>query len=106
MTEAALTRSSFVGGTPPRFAAQAFDMAVGDVAVVDNGTGAIIIRLDGITAPDPENPQTAAQKQAAAKNAAAGISQDIFDAFAGAVQSRTDVVINQSAINAVNAQFQ
>jgi peptidyl-prolyl cis-trans isomerase D len=106
MTEAALTRRSFVGGTPPRFAAQAFDMAVGDVAVVDNGTGAIIIRLDGITAADPEDPQTAAQKQAAAENAAAGISQDIFDAFAGAVQSRTDVVINQSAINAVNAQFQ
>ena len=106
MTEAALTRSSFVGGTPPRFAAQAFDMAVGDVAVVDNGTGAIIIRLDGITAADPEDPQTAAQKQAAAENAAAGISQDIFDAFAGAVQSRTDVVINQSAINAVNTQFQ
>jgi peptidyl-prolyl cis-trans isomerase D len=81
-------------------------MAVGDVAVVDNGTGAIIIRLDGITAPDPEDPQTAAQKQAAAENAAAGISQDIFDAFAAAMQSRTDVVINQSAINAVNAQFQ
>ena len=81
-------------------------METGSAKVVDNGTNAIIVRLDGITAADTADPQTAAQKQAAAEQAAAGISQDIFDAFAIAVQNRTEVTLNQSAVNAVNAQLQ
>lgn len=105
-TEAALTRRSFVGGTPPVFVSDVFDMETGDVRVLDNGTDAIIVRLDGITDADLTDEQTAAQQQAAAENAAAGISQDIFEAFAASVQGRTDVVINQAAVNAVNANFQ
>ena len=81
-------------------------MALGDVRVIDNGAGAIIVRLDGVAAADAEDPQTAASKEMAAETAAAGISQDIFDAFSNAVQVRTDVVINQAAVNAVNATLQ
>ena len=105
-TDANLTRRSFVGGTPPAFMTTVFDMSVGEVAVVDNGVGAIIVRVDGAAAPDADDPQTIAQKQSAAETAAAGISQDIFQAFSSAIQERTDVVINQAAVNAVNAQFQ
>ena len=105
-TEAALTRRSFVGGTPPVFMSEVFDMETGDVRVLDNGTDAIIVRLDGVSDADLTDEQTAAQKKAAAENAAAGISQDIFEAFAASVQGRTDVVINQAAVNAVNANFQ
>lgn len=104
--EPALTRRSFIGGTPPSFISEVFEMALGDVRVVDNGTDAIIVRLDGIAAADSADPQTAAEKASAAENAAAGISQDIFNAFSNAVQNRTDVEINQAAVNAVNASFQ
>jgi len=45
MTEAALTRTSFVGGTPPAFMTDVFAMETGDVRVIDNGTGAILVRL-------------------------------------------------------------
>jgi peptidyl-prolyl cis-trans isomerase D len=38
--------------------------------------------------------------------ASAGIAQDVFDAFAEAVRARTDVTIDQAAVNAVNAQMQ
>jgi peptidyl-prolyl cis-trans isomerase D len=105
-SETNLTRRSFVGGTPPVFISDVFDMALGDVRVIDNGAGAIIVRLDGVAAADAEDPQTAASKEMAAETAAAGISQDIFDAFSNAVQVRTDVVINQAAVNAVNATLQ
>jgi len=88
------------------FVSDVFDMETGDVRVLDNGTDAIIVRLDSITDADLTDEQTAAQQQAAAENAAAGISQDIFEAFAASVQGRTDVVINQAAVNAVNANFQ
>ena len=106
MTEAALTRTSFVGGTPPAFMTDVFAMETGDVRVIDNGTGAILVRLDGINAADNTDPQTAARRQAAGETAAAGISQDIFGAFSQAVQARTDVQINQAAVNAVHAQIQ
>lgn len=104
--EDALTRRSFIGGTPPAFVSEVFDMETGDVRVLDNGTDAIIVRLDGVSDADLTDEQTAAQQKAAAENAAAGISQDIFEAFAASVQGRTDVFINQAAVNAVNANFQ
>lgn len=105
-TDPKATRRSFINGTPPNFIADVFEMQTGDVAVIDNGTDVIIVRLDGISAPDQTDPQTAAQQQAAADQAAAGISQDIFEAFAATVQNRTDVTLNQAAVNAVNAQLQ
>lgn len=104
--EVGLTRRSFVGGTPPTFLRRVFEMSLGDVRVIDNGTDAIIVRLDGIAAPDADDAATAAEKQLTAETAAAGISQDIFNAFSAAVQNRTDVVINQAAVNAVNATLQ
>uniref|UniRef100_UPI004048041F peptidyl-prolyl cis-trans isomerase n=2 Tax=Yoonia sp. TaxID=2212373 RepID=UPI004048041F len=105
-TDPAATRRSFINGTPADFMTQVFEMAVGDVKVIDNDAGAIIVRLDGIAAADESDPQVAAQKQAASDQAISGISQDIFEAFANAVQNRTDVVIDQAAVNAVNAQLQ
>ena len=104
--EQGLTRRSFVAGTPPVFMTEVFEMAVGDVRVIDNGAGAILVRLDGIAAADTSDPQNAAQKEATAEVAAAGIAQDVFEAYSNAVQMRTDVQINQAAVNAVNAQLQ
>ena len=105
-TQRAATRRSFINGTPADFMTQVFKMDVGDVNVIDTDAGAIIVRLDGIAAADANDPQVAAQKQAASDQAISGISQDIFEAFANAVQNRTDVVIDQAAVNAVNAQLQ
>jgi len=101
-----LTRRSFVEGTPPVFMTEVFDMAMGEVKVIDNGTGAIIVRLDGTAAPDMEDAQTQAEQRAVRQQVAAGISQDIFEAFAADLQVRTDVRINQTAINALNARLQ
>lgn len=105
-TESNLTRRSFVEGTPENFMTDVFEMADGDVQVVDNGTTAIIVRVDKTTQPDPTDPRTAADKEVAANAAAAGMSQDIFEAFAAALQARTDVNINQATVNAVHAQLQ
>ncbi len=104
--EANMTRTTFVPGTPPAFLSDVFDMETGETRVIDNGLGAIIVRLDSINAADSEDPQLAAQIAATAEITNAGIAQDIFDAYAAQVQSRTDIEINQSAVNALHAQFQ
>ncbi|WP_377505884.1 SurA N-terminal domain-containing protein [Octadecabacter sp. R77987] len=105
--EAGQTRRGFIEGTPPGFLESVFEMATGDVAVVDRaGNGAIIVRLDAIAAPDTADETVAAQQAQIAETAAAGIAQDIFEIFNRDVQIRTDVEINQNAVNAVHATFQ
>lgn len=105
-TEAVLTRQSFVAGTPQDFMSEVFKMSLGEVKVIDAGTTAIIVRLDAISPPDPANPQVVANRTQLAEAAAAGISQDLFAAFADTLQQATKVEINQAAVNAVHAQFQ
>ncbi|WP_296424284.1 peptidylprolyl isomerase [Yoonia sp.] len=106
LTEAELTRRSFVEGTPPDFNDALFEMAIGEVRVIDALDRAIIVRLDDIAPPDPQDATTIAQRESLAANAAAGIAQDIFDAYATQLRQQTDININQATVNAVNAQFQ
>lgn len=100
-----LTRRSFIEGTPPDFNDELFDMALGEVRVIDAADRALIVRLDNIAAPDLTDPSVIAQRDALAENARAGIAQDIFDAYAASVQQATQTSLNQQTINAVNAQF-
>ena len=106
LTEEGLTRRSFVEGTPPDFNVQLFGMTVGEVRVIDAENRALIVRLDDVAPPDLTDASVIAQRNALAENAAAGIAQDMFDAYATSLQQRTELNINQATINAVNAQFQ
>ena len=101
-----LTRRSFVEGTPPAFMLEVFNMDIGDTNVVDNGTGAIIVRLNRLAPPAADDPQTLAERESVAEIAVAGIAQDIFAAFAATVQNRTDIAIDQGVIRALHAQMQ
>ena len=106
LIEEGLTRRSFVEGTPPDFNAQLFDMTVGEIRVIDAEDRALIVRLDDIAPPNLTDPSVIAQRDALAENASAGIAQDMFDAYAASLQQRTELNIDQTTINAVNAQFQ
>lgn len=101
-----MTRRSFVAGTPSGFNERIFAMSVGEVAVVDAGDHAVIVRLDDISEPDPDDPTIVAQRAQLAANAAAGIAQDVFEHYADALRRQTTVTIDQTTVNAVNAQFQ
>ena len=106
VVEEGLTRRSFVEGTPPEFNAQIFEMAVGDVRVINSEDRALIVRLDDIAAPDLTDEAVLAQRETLGENARAGIAQDIFELYTDEVRQRTEQNINQTTINAVNAQFQ
>lgn len=105
-TETGLTRRSFVEGTPPGFMLEIFEMDVAATKVIDNANSAIIVRLDNVNAPNTADVQSLAERQSVGDAAAAGIAQDIFQAFSASVQGRTDVAIDQNVLNAVHAQFQ
>jgi len=106
MAENNLTRRSFVEGTPPGFMVDVFDMDIATTRVIENTNGAIIVRLDGILPPDVDHPAVAAEREQILASTAAGIAQDVFEAYGNEVQSRTDIQLDQNIINAIHAQFQ
>lgn len=101
-----LARTEFVEGTPPDFLTRAFALAAGDVAVIPHDDGAIILRIDAVTAPDPTDPAVIAARDMLHDETAAAVASDIFDAFAAAIQQGVDIQIDEAALNAVHASFQ
>ncbi|SEQ70652.1 peptidyl-prolyl cis-trans isomerase D [Loktanella sp. DSM 29012] len=101
-----LTRGSFVEGAPAGFMQEVFAMETSQVRALPTPDGALIVRLNRVTPADPDNERIAAQRDALSEQIAAGLAQDIYDAFANDVRMRTDVVIDQNAVNAVNSQMQ
>lgn len=106
IAEPPLTRRSFVEGTPPLFMTEVFEMEIGEVKVIPSVNNTLIVRLETIAPPDDGDPQTVAQREALGQSGSAGIAQDVFAAYADALRARTDVDIDQAAINAVNATMQ
>lgn len=106
IAEPALTRRSFVAGTPPTFMTEVFEMQIGDVKVIPSTNNALIVRLEATAPPDAEDPQTIADRRTVGDTAAQGIAQDIFDAYNSALRAQTDVQLDQATINAIHAQFQ
>ena len=101
-----LTRRSFVNGTPQGFIQRVFEMELGEVATIDAGNSAIIVRLEHMSIPSPDDASIAADLIALSETAAAGIAQDIFEIFNAEIQRDTDVAINPAAITAVHTSFQ
>ena len=103
--ENGLTRRGFVNGAPTNFLTEVFNMEVGNMMVLPNGADAIIVRLDAVTGADPEDEVFAAESAAIAESAGESLAQDIYELYTRTVQLRTDVSINDAAINAVHTNF-
>lgn len=99
------TRDAFIEGTPPSFMSQIFEMAKGDVRVIEGDESAFVVRLDDIVPADLGDPETASVNTALENQTAQSLAQDIFDAFTRTVQTSAGISVNQAAINAVHAQF-
>ena len=104
-TDRDLTRETFVDGTPEAFVPALFEMEPGEIRVVADETGAWIVRLDAVTPADQDSAEAQALKPLFAQQAAQGAADDVLDAFTRALTLDKGIEINQSAINAVHAQF-
>ncbi len=101
-----MDRAAFVPGTPPQFLTEIFEMEVGELRTLDSPDGLIVVRLNAITDPETDNPEVTALKAAITAQLSSGISQDVFAAYAQALQGMYPTQINQQALNAVHASFQ
>ena len=106
IVETGQDRSAFVPGTPAEFMPQVFQMQPGELRVIPDTAGLVLVRLDGVTMPSPDAPEVASVADGITQQLSAGISQDIFEAYAQSLQAMYSVTINQQALNAVHAQMQ
>ncbi|MBS1301671.1 peptidyl-prolyl cis-trans isomerase [Loktanella sp. SALINAS62] len=106
VTQQGLTRGSFVEDTPDTFMQTVFEMDTAEVRALPTADGALIVRLNAITPADLGSDRLTAQAEMLAEQVSAGLAQDLYDAFANDVRQRTDIVIDQTVVNAVNAQMQ
>ena len=104
-TETGLTRSGFVGDAPDDLVSTAFEMSEGEWRVIRGEESSFIVRLDAIALPDLQDEQIAARLSQFEAGVTQAISADILDAYAAAIENRVGIELDQSAINAVHAQF-
>ena len=70
------------------------------------GDGRIfVVKLDAVRPPDPDD-QDLQQLREAADRRPSGVGQDLFQVLANDIRRRAGLEIDQSAVNAVHANFQ
>jgi peptidyl-prolyl cis-trans isomerase D len=101
-----MDRAAFVPNTPPQFLTEVFEMEVGELRTLDSPEGLIVVRLNAIEAPATDDPEITSLKAAITAQLSSGISQDVFAAYAQALQTMYPTQIDQQALNAVHVNFQ
>ncbi|MCW8841931.1 MAG: SurA N-terminal domain-containing protein [Rhodobacteraceae bacterium] len=105
-TETGILRNGFVPDTPAGFLDAVFDLQPGAVTTLAHDDTLLVLRLDAVRLPDKSNEEISSLANTILRQAAEGVAQDIFQAYATQLQSLKGVTLDQPAINAVHAQFQ
>ncbi|MHA6262100.1 peptidyl-prolyl cis-trans isomerase [Arenibacterium sp. CAU 1754] len=103
--ENGLTRTAFIERTPPNFMNEVFEMAIGELRVVQSENGVIIVRLEDELPPE-ETGELVNMRNAMQIQQDQALAQALFAAFARDAQLRARPRIDERALNAVQASFQ
>jgi len=103
--ETDVTRRAFLEILPSGLVSQVFTLKEGGATSVSGDQSVAVARLVSVQPPDENDPDLAALRNALEQTVAQGISQDLFAAFADALQAEAGLSIEQSMINAVQTQF-
>lgn len=102
-----ITRDGWIEGAPAEAVTRAFAMAEpGEVEIVDAEDRVILLRLDAIHEADLAAEEAQRITDAVGDRLQQSLQSDIFDYYARAVQREAGITLDQSAINAINAQVQ
>jgi peptidyl-prolyl cis-trans isomerase D len=104
--ETNVKRDSVYLAQPPGFLEAIFQLEnPGETTTVSTDTNIVIVQLNDILGADPADPDRDELQVTIRRGMADSIGQDALAAFSRALQLQSDVSINQTAINAVHAQF-
>ena len=102
--ENALTRTAFLENVPADFMTEVFEMELGELRVIPGIGSALIVRLDE-ELPPAETDEQRQMQQALAAQLNQALAQNIFDIYVRDAQTRARPVVDQPALNAVQANF-
>ncbi|OSQ48590.1 peptidyl-prolyl cis-trans isomerase [Marivita geojedonensis] len=105
-SETDLGRNAQIADLDPGLLSAVFEMAPADTRAITGVGEVILIRLDEVNPVDRSDADIELLAQALRNQASNSIAEDLFRAFAGDVQRRAGVQVNQPAINAVHAAIQ
>lgn len=105
-SETDLGRNAQIADLDPGLLSAVFEMAPADTRAIAGVGEVILIRLDEVNPVDRSDADIELLAQALRNQASNSIAEDLFRAFAGDVQRRAGVQVNQPAINAVHAAIQ
>ena len=101
----ATDRQGFVEGAPETLMTGIFEMAAGDIRVIEGPGFTAVVSLDTVAPALTEGEDALALREAIATQATQAISGDAFTLFTNALTAEAGITLDQSAINAVHAQF-
>jgi peptidyl-prolyl cis-trans isomerase D len=104
-TDREILRDAFLEGSPPDFVEGVFQMREGDVRVFRADGGAVLVRLDVIRPPVPDDAEAQTLKAGFTLQTEQEIAADLLQLYSARLQSQADIQVNQQAINAVHTQF-
>lgn len=102
--ENALTRTAFLNDVPANFMNEVFAMEPGELRVVEGNGAAWIVRLDE-TLPPADTDELRQLRDALSTQMDQALAQNIFNAYVRDAQTRARPVVDQQALNAVQASF-
>lgn len=105
--ETDMARNAWMGGVPPELLAQAFALSEpGEAEVIDADDRVFVLRLDQINEADLSGTDAAQVLDGVTARLNQSLQSDLFDYYARHAQRDAQISVNQSAINAINAQVQ
>lgn len=106
-TETGLTRDGWVEGAPAEMITRVFEVAApGDIEVVNALDRVFLVRLDAVHPADLGGEDALRISDAVQQRLSQSLQADIFDYYARNAQLGAGIDVNQSVINAINAQVQ
>lgn len=100
-----LARGGFIQGVPQAVVAEAFQIGKpGSGEVVEAENRVFLVTLDQIHTARTTGDEAAQMRTGIQNRLADSLRQDVFDYFARAVQAQAGATVNQTAVDAVNAQ--
>lgn len=102
-----MERGGFINGVPQDVVSKAFEIAApGETAVIDAENRVFLVTLDKVHKADTEGAEAQQIRDGISNRMADSMRQDVFEYFTRAIQARSGVTVNQTAVDAANAQMQ
>ncbi|MCJ8336226.1 MAG: peptidylprolyl isomerase, partial [Epibacterium sp.] len=102
--ETGLRRTAYIDETPAELLNDVFEMELGELRVVSDREATVVVRLDEVLAPG-ESEEMTFLANALTEQLNQSLSNELFQAYVGALRAKTPPQVNTQAVEAVHAAF-